>query len=424
MSKRTTPLNRSIAVKACCLTAVVNGISSGAQAQDLGRNSDIWHTHDAVTQSKLTDPWTKEPETTLRYGAVDVFPFARAGVVYDDNIYITERSKQDDVIWSIAPGLLLAAGDYRQKEEGFAAVQYSPNFLFFTDQNSNNAVDHDAQGRVQFHPGNWTLQLYQGFQQYSGAVADVGERVTRSIFTTEGSVRYEFSPKTSMEIRGRQLIVDYDETSANPVSGYNQWEAGAFLDYWVTPKFRVGPGVNLGWVDVPDSVNQSYQQFLARATYSVTEKVDFNGTAGMEVREFQGDQDNRWNGVFSLGVAYKPLENTFLSFDAFRRDETSVALLNQNYTLTGFAASIRQNFAVLYTASLTGGYYNAAYHSTVEGVTADRDDDHFYVRVGADWNATGRFTIGVFYQFRNNDSSAPGYSFDNNQVGLSASYRF
>ena len=148
MSKRTINLRRTNAVSACCLTALVNGFSSGAPAQDLGRTTDVWHTQD----SKLADRWKKEPETTLRYGAVDVFPFARAGVVYDDNIYITERDKHDDVIWSISPGVLLAGGDYRQKEENFAALQYAPNFLFFTDQSGNNAVDHDAQGRVQFHP--------------------------------------------------------------------------------------------------------------------------------------------------------------------------------------------------------------------------------------------------------------------------------
>ena len=425
MSKHTTYLNGATAVKACCLTVVVNGLSSAAPAQELGRNSELWHTHDAATQSsRLTDPWTKEPETTLRYGAVDIFPFVRGNIVYDDNIYINEKNKQSDLIWALSPGVLLAAGDYRQKEENLAAVQYSPTFLLFTDQSGNNAVDHDAQARVQFHPAKWTLQLYQGFQRYSGSVADAGRRVSRSIYTTEGSARYELSPKTSVEVRGRQSIIDYDEGASAPVAGYNQWEAGAFVDYWVTPKFRVGPGINAGWVDVPSSRNQTYQQLVARASYSVTEKVEFNGTLGEELREFQGDHGNRWNPVFSLGVAYKPAENTLMTLDAYRRDETSVALVNQNYTLTGFGAAVHQNFAVLYTASLAGGYYHAAYHSTAQGVSAPRRDDYFYVRVGADWNATGRFTVGAFYQFRNNDSTSTGFSFNNNQVGLNASYRF
>src|SRR6185295_13823627 len=226
-------------------------------------------------------------------------------------------------------------------------------------QSKNNAVDHDAQGRIQFHPGNWTLQLYQGFQRYSGAVADVGDRVSRSIYTTEGSVRYEISPKTSVELRGRQAIIDYDEGSNTPVPGYNQWDAGLYADYAVTPKFRIGPGLNLGWVDVPSSANQTYQQGLVRASYSVTEKVDLNASAGIEIREFQGDQDNHTTPIFSMGLAYRPLENTFLTVDAFRRDETSVALLNQNFTLTGFSAAIRQNIAVLYTASVVAGYYHA-----------------------------------------------------------------
>ncbi|MEY2410162.1 MAG: hypothetical protein QOF48_2832 [Verrucomicrobiota bacterium] len=425
MSKRIMHLNSTIAVRACCLGALVNGFSTAAHAQDLGRNPDLWHTQDATTQDpKLLDPWKREPETTLRYGAIDVFPFIRGGVVYDDNIYITERNKQNDVIWTVSPGALFAAGDYRQKEENFGAIQYVPTFLFFTDQNVNNAIDHDAQGRIQFHPGSWTLQLYQGFQRYSGAVADVGQRVSRSIYSTEASVRYDLSPKTSVELRGRQSIIDYDEGIATPVEGYSQWEAGAFLDYWLTPKLRVGPGINVGWIDVPASENQTYQQLVARASYSVTEKVDINGSIGMEVREFQGDQDNRWNAVFSVGAVYRPLQNTLLSLDAYRRDETSVALINQNYTLTGFSASVRQNLAVLYTASLTGGYYHAAYHSTVQGVSATRRDDHFYLRTGIDWNASGRFTVGAFYQFRNNESTSAGYGFQNNQVGLTANYRF
>ena len=223
MLKRTTPRNRTLAVRACYLTAIVNGLASTGYAKHLGRNPDLWHTQDAATQDpRVADQWKKEPETTLRYGAVDVFPFVRGSVLYDDNIYISERNKQDDVIWTLSPGVLLATGDYRQKEENLAALQYVPTFLFFTEQSKNNAVDQDVQARVQFHPASWTFQLYQGYQRYSGAVADVGQRVSRNIYTTEASANYEISPKTSIELRGRQYIIDYDDVASSAVSGYNQ----------------------------------------------------------------------------------------------------------------------------------------------------------------------------------------------------------
>jgi len=423
--KLTKHLNGTLVARTCCLTGIVIGLTPAAHAQDFRRNPDLWHTHDAAVPDPLpADPWKREPETTLRYGAIDVYPFLRGSVLYDDNIYITEENKEPDVIWALAPGILLATGDYRKREENLAALQYSPTFLLFTDNSGNNAVDHDAQGRVQFHPGNTTLQLYQGFQRYSGAVADVGSRVSRNIYTTEGSAKYEISPKTAVELQARQAIIDYEDSSEAPVDGYKEWTVSLFFDYALTPKVKIGPGFSAGWMDVPDSVNQTYQQVLARASYEVSEKLDLNCTVGGEIRQFEGDRDNRFNGVFSIGARYQPLENTFLTLDAYRRDEASVALVNQNYTFTGFSASARQNFAVLYSAALTGGYYHADYHSTVEGGSSDRDDDHFYVRLEADWNATGRLTVGAFYQYRSNDSSAAGFSFDNNQFGLKASYRF
>ena len=122
MLKRNHTLTGAFVTKACCVTTIINGLYSTGQAQSVGRGQDLWHKLNAASPgSAPADPWKKERETTLRYGAIDLYPFVRGGFVSDDNIYTTERKEKSDLIWTFSPGILFATGDYRQKiAEGLA----------------------------------------------------------------------------------------------------------------------------------------------------------------------------------------------------------------------------------------------------------------------------------------------------------------
>jgi hypothetical protein len=89
-------------------------------------------------------------------------------------------------------------------------------------------------------------------------------------------------------------------------------------------------------------VDQTYVQILARLTYSLTELVDLRASAGGELREFRSEQKDRLNPVFTLGATYRPLPNTSIFLDAYRRSQASAVATDQNYTTTGFSASVRQ----------------------------------------------------------------------------------
>jgi len=179
-------------------------------------------------------------------------------------------------------------------------------------------------------------------------------------------------------------------------------------------------------VDVTPGANQTYQQIQARATYSLTELLDVRGEAGGELREFQGDQKDRLNPVFTLGGTYRPTENTTFKLDAYRRSTASALFSNQdfNYTTTGFSGSVRQVVFENYSLNLTGGYENSDYTSNVRGQSANRNDDYVFAHVEIDANLLEKLTVGVFYQYRNNDSNDPNHNFDNHQVGVNVSYRF
>ena len=148
----------------------------------------------------------------------------------------------------------------------------------------------------------------------------------------------------------------------------------------------------------------------------------------VEFEEFQGmQQDNKVNGIFALGTTYRPVEKTVIGLGAYRRDNTSASSLNENYTVTGVDLSIRQSLTPTISAGISGGYSYSDYYSTAKGVSADRADDYWRVQVSLDWKVMEQLTVGVFYQHRQDDSSgasASFYSYENNQAGFTANYRF
>lgn len=361
----------------------------------------------------------REELEPLHYGPFDVRYSLRGAAMYDDNIFISP-DKEDDLILSLTPGVLVGLGDYVTKEANLLSIEYTPSFIWFTDNSDQSSVDHELWANGQWKPGGpLTLGLRQGFQDISGAVVDVGDRVDRRIFTTDILARYELSPKTDLELEGRQTITDYDR-----FLDYNEWFIRGWADYKITPLVKLGAGLSAGWVDVSESVNQTYQQALVRASYAVSELIDLRASAGGERRDFQGPEDSRMDAIFSLGGTYRPRLSTTINIDGYRRPHTSVVLLNRNYISTGISAGVRQTFLQRYAVYVNGGYENADYVRTHPDADESREDDYIFGRVGADWQALDRLTLGVFYQYRKNSSSDDRFDFNNHQVALNFHLQF
>ena len=190
------------------------------------------------------------------------------------------------------------------------------------------------------------------------------------------------------------------------------------------PQGQTGAGVKGGWLDVQQSSNQNYVQGLLRMLYLWSEKLEINVSGGGEYREYHDSSQSRTEPVFSLGANYKPFDNTTLVIEGYRKTRTSVVLANQNYALSGVGGRVSQVVRDNWTLSLGAGYENLDYHSTQANVVSTRRDNYYFTRVGVDWDATDRLSMGVFYFYRQNDSTTATSEFSNNQVGLIATYAF
>ena len=390
----------------------VTGVQGSIDVDDLQANG--------VNESIKSENTSEGTERSgLQWGPLDVHLNAETSVVYNDNIYIQSAHKTSDLIWTLSPSLAIGAGDYLQKEESWLAIDYSPSFILFTNHGGNDAVDQDGRLNFEWRPASWTFGLKQGYRQDSGPIIEAGGRVNRSIYDTDLYIKYDLSSKTSFELDADQSINDYDQ----PLFSYNVWTVAGWMDYWITPKVKLGVGATGGFLDITQNPNQTYQQGLVRAEYDITENVAIRGSAGGESREFQGGQKSRINGVFSLGGTYQPWVNTTLLFDSYRRDENSLVAAGENYTVTGLSAGICQVVADKYTLSLTGGFDHSDYYATAQGVNANSPYNYFFVRSGIDCQMTSQFTVGLFYQYQANQSSGAN-SFNNNLTGLNVAYHF
>ena len=389
-----------------------NGAQSPPQVDDIQANG----VNESIKPEKAME---NDLGNVLQWGPFDVHLNAEASLVYNDNIYLQQTHKISDLIGTLSPHLAIGAGDYLQKEESWLAIDYSPSFILFADHDGNDAIDQDGRLNFEWRPASWTFGVKQGYRQDSGPVVEAADRVKRSVYDTDVYIKYDLSPKTTFEINGDQSINDYDD----PLFSFNLWTLAGWMDYWITPKIKLGGGATGGVLDITQNPNQTYQQGLVRAEYDMTENIAIRGSAGGELREFQSGRGNKLNGVFSLGGTYQPWDNTTLLFDAYRRDESSLIATGENYTVTGLSLGICQVIAEKYVLSLTGGFDHSDYYATEQGVNVDRPYNYFFVRSGVDWHISSEFTVGVFYQYQENESSGANV-FNNNLAGFNLAYHF
>ncbi len=350
----------------------------------------------------------------LHLGPIDVHPYFAADVIYDDNIYIQSNSrKTNDLIWSFSPGAVLTLGELGDR---FVTLNYAPSFVFFTDLDQNNSIDHNADLLAEYRFAKLTLGVHQQFQVLSGNVIDIANRVDRHVYNTDLTSSYQYSDKTSFEINARQVISDYSRFVST-----KEWINQDWFNYSATPKITFGLGLTFGYVEVQNNPHQTYEQGLVRVVYHASQKLDFNVSGGGEVRQFEGGAGSKFNPVFSLGATYAPRDGTTLTLTGSRTDRSSL-IGGFNYTSTTITMTARQRFLQRFFLTLTGGYQNADYHSTVTGLSIKRTDNYFFFRPSVDWQVAQHWTAGLFYFYRQNDSTAR--SFTNNQIGGMVTARF
>jgi hypothetical protein len=355
--------------------------------------------------------------------------------VYDDNIFISSFNRQHDFYFSIEPMLTIGLGGDSSEGANGLSLTYRPGLFLFVDHSSEDTVQHLVRLQALHNFGRLTVSVSQDVQILDGADLnslsdptghsaniDVGQRTKHNIFTTLVSDSYDLTGKLFLSNSIGLTIDDY----ASSFIGSQNVYANLYLNYNYSEKLVIGLGGTGGYNTVEQgSPDQTYEQANVRMSYNATGKISLSASGGAEFRQFENNaQGTNISPVFELSGTYKPFDGTTVNLIGSRRIQNSASLGGQDYTTTNMHVNLNQRFIRRFTLGLALGYERSEYFSTIQGLTATRDDDYYYVQPTVDATIMRWWTAGVYYIYRKDSSSLASFSFDDNQFGLRSTITF
>lgn len=348
-----------------------------------------------------------------------IIPLALAGVVYDDNIFLTTENRVADVIWTLSAGLAFELGDFRGTTENYLSAYWLGIPVIYTNNPEQNAFNQSAALVAQYRWNRLVARLQSNFAITTGANREVNTITTTKSFSNSLRFQYDYSDKTSFDLSGSQVA-----TLQESFQNTNQYEIKVGMDYQLFPKTRIGVAGVGGVLDSASEPLRSYQQALVRIYYSASGKLAVKLNGGVEVREFAGGGDNKMSPIFGLGVEYHPFDGTSLSVAAYRNVVGSNAVGGQDFTATGFAISAQQRFFQKFIAAVSFGYETDVYFSTGNAPPTDRVDNYLYVSPRLSYSFVKWLSASAFYEYRQQNSTGANNGFFDNRVGMELALRF
>lgn len=340
-----------------------------------------------------------------------------AGAVYNDNIFIGSSGKVDDFIFTISPSISLTLGSPGSDGAAYLTLNYAPGFVHFAEHSSEDSISQSAQLNTGYRFTRLSLGLSLGYQKGREADAEVGARVDRQNYSAALTSKYELTDRSSVELNLSKSFADYEgflDVSDMMVQGY--------FNSRISEAFTLGLGVAHGSAEAQGSAAQAYEQVTLRAAYTATERLNFSANVGGDFRD--SGNGIEFSPIFGVSAIYKPFDSTDISLSGSRSIVPSAVSTQQEKEATSFFLSVRQRFLQRYFLTASSGYDHTEYRGATEGVSESRSDDSIVFGLSAVTNVTERLSVQLYYQYRRNTSTSEGFSFTNQQIGLSSSVSF
>jgi len=360
-----------------------------------------------------------------------------AGWEYDDNIHLTGNTAAHGDAGNAANSFYIRtplALTYTGGATSFDLV-YIPEFRTYDGGGVGNVFNQAASIDGAYSGEKIRAAANAQLTQTKGANIEVGDLVNSIVLFTSVTVWYEVAPKASVGASFSFDDNDYDHYNSN-----RRVTVQAFADYKVTPKTQLGLGFGYDRSLVDEGLDSNAPNITGRINWQMTDKFALKGMAGAEWRQYDnatalllstsggapvsGRGNSFVSPIFSFGMLYRPRETTSFSLDVYRKNYPSITEIDQSYYATGVAATVSQTIYDRLTVSLSGGYENADYRATAEGLSTNRMDNYWFGRVQLSYSLTKSCVLSTYYVYSKNDSNSEGVSFNRNLVGASLSYGF
>ena len=351
-------------------------------------------------------------------------PTLGLAVTYDDNIFISNVTREADLYTTISPGIAVGWGDFSRqlldapyeqlfklipddtdKHDYFFARVAASDYLFL-NHGSQDTINEDAVLDTQFELSKLSLRLKGEIQTLSTPDIQIGTRVNRTVDSAELTSKYQLGEKTSLSTSFDEQSITYDNTSTFHGTALSSTEVShqVWVNYAINPKFTGSVGTRISYLAVQENPGQLAEQLLSRAVCSPGAKLQIDASVGIEFRQISGGSGIT-SGIFSLAGSYLPFDGTVVTLRASRFTESAAYLAGEDATVTKVDAEIRQRLFQKFHVSVTAGFSHNEYWNILTFET-QRVDNYVFVRPSVMFDINRWGTVQLSFQYQDNQSTS------------------
>lgn len=342
----------------------------------------------------------------------EAFVTLKAGLEYNDNLFLADNNADSDTIWRLTPGVNVLFGQNSLAQGSFT---YNEEFKFYSDNSSIDTSLSDVKGALVYDNEKTKLDAKAGFQQLDQPTADArgAGLVKRDVINASVDGEFNLTEKTSVK-----LGIAYNDTDYAAAS-FGDWEYFQIpVNYYyeVAPKLDASFGFsykdNTIGNGAPDT-EEYYYNVGARG--DLAPKLTGELTLGYkESKPTIGDSESTFGIDSKFTYAYS--EKT--SIDANLSNGYGFSGVGEGYRTLSFGGGVTSSISEQLQLSARLSYTNNAYLTTVQ------DDDLISASLSANYKYNEYLTLNGSYAYTDNASNKAGSDFTGNVLTLSASLRY
>lgn len=335
-----------------------------------------------------------------------------ARAVYESNLFIDARHEQSDFGFRVSPGMAIGWGEFKREfyetkffplrrkafsGNDFFYLDYAPSYSWFLDHGELDTFDHAIGLESEWTFQRVALATHATYETEDIPVDEIGDRVRQKHLDARVTARFPLGQRWSLDTTAAYEGFDGDGVDLR------EGRTEDWLDYQITPQFKVGLGGTFGWVDRDVADGQSYEQARLRVVYQASPELSLAVSGGSEWRHADDGEDGV-EGVFHCELSWNPSEEATWSLLGYRQLQPGRSWRNDWNVATGVCVQYRQRIFQRCYVACAAGYQNSAYRPAAR-VDGAREDDLFFVRPGVGVDLSAWLNCEIAGEYRHNDSN-------------------
>lgn len=358
-----------------------------------------------------TAPGQYEP---FRWNQIVFRPHGDYSYTIAKGILAAPSNRVDTTIQNISPGILINIGPHW-------ALDYTATIGIYSNTNFGREFNNSITLSGQTVFTDWVFGLVQTADLNESPLIETGGQTSTQTYNTAATGHHENSQYFSEDVALYQTFLFAEGGFENN----RTWSTMNWLNYQPQSRFNVGIGAGLGYNNAESGPDSVFEQVQGRVNWRVRDKLSFSLSGGFQYTQFLGGQgaSNLFSPIYGGTLQYQMFAQTQIS--AFVSRSISPSLFAGEYSdLTSVGCSFSQRFLGQFFLSLSGSYNQQQYVASSIDVSANRTDKYYALTARLSHSFLQRGSVSIFYQYGNNNSTFPGYSFSSPQYGAEVNYSF